>query len=533
MALFPWSRALSCPREPCINNLRQVGCGGLHDATNVLGAAFPASDLDPGAPRPDLRLAARAPLHFPPVGTAALKMAAVAPDGAASWVLGRLVGCGVATLDYDHTQTLGETLAKIGREKGGVFKCPGCPCFSVPQDGHEEETLPVLAAAVAQVAAGQTITGPAAGAPAGPSPLHVVCPLPPGAALPPPAGLGLGLAGDFQRYNAALALALAACVPPKAAAPKAAASQAEASPEASDGGGGAAVPASAHASAHALIEAGGGAGGGGGGNGGDTNGACGAWAAVAAKAAPITLLRWPPNGWPTYATRAPATGASEGSGAGSVGGGDGNTELRGWGGDGWWSDCVTSSLGKANWPGRCHTLPPGTALAPPPGAATYGDASSSAAGYGGGVTPVLPRCLVRWHLDCAHTPVSAWAVREWFATRAGASTAKAADAGAATVAGAAVPGSRPLRVLVFNCSHEKVKGGSSVFFLWQEAVCVHGPCSTPVRSPCALAWGVPAWFTARLVHSRTRTMLHPTTNHAPFSHRRCRHCTTTGRGGAH
>jgi folylpolyglutamate synthase/dihydropteroate synthase len=30
-------------------------------------------------------------------------------------------------------QTLGETLAAIAWEKGGVFKVPGCACFAAPQ----------------------------------------------------------------------------------------------------------------------------------------------------------------------------------------------------------------------------------------------------------------------------------------------------------------------------------------------------------------------------------------------------------------
>ena len=54
---------------------------------------------------------------------------------------------GVATLDYDHTHILGNTLAEIAFEKAGVFK-PGIPCFSVPQPS---EAMAVLRQCATQV----------------------------------------------------------------------------------------------------------------------------------------------------------------------------------------------------------------------------------------------------------------------------------------------------------------------------------------------------------------------------------------------
>ena len=39
--------------------------------------------------------------------------------------LGRVTVTGVTTLDLDHTQTLGSTLAEIANEKGGIFKKGG------------------------------------------------------------------------------------------------------------------------------------------------------------------------------------------------------------------------------------------------------------------------------------------------------------------------------------------------------------------------------------------------------------------------
>jgi folylpolyglutamate synthase len=47
-------------------------------------------------------------------------------------VLPAPVACGVTTLDLDHTATLGNTLAAIAWEKGGIFK-QGSVCYTSPQ----------------------------------------------------------------------------------------------------------------------------------------------------------------------------------------------------------------------------------------------------------------------------------------------------------------------------------------------------------------------------------------------------------------
>jgi len=42
------------------------------------------------------------------------------------------IACGISAIQLEHTAILGETLAKIGAEKAGIFK-PGIPAVSVPQ----------------------------------------------------------------------------------------------------------------------------------------------------------------------------------------------------------------------------------------------------------------------------------------------------------------------------------------------------------------------------------------------------------------
>ncbi|QDZ20863.1 folylpolyglutamate synthase [Chloropicon primus] len=55
-------------------------------------------------------------------------------------VVNRPVVCGIASLGFDHTDLLGDTLAKIAREKAGIFK-KGVPAFTV---GQEEEAMESL-----------------------------------------------------------------------------------------------------------------------------------------------------------------------------------------------------------------------------------------------------------------------------------------------------------------------------------------------------------------------------------------------------
>jgi folylpolyglutamate synthase len=100
-------------------------------------------------------------------------------------VVPRPVACAITTLDLEHTDLLGTSIEEIAWEKGGIIK-PGVPCFVSPQPPrHAASALRVL----------RTCTLEAPGAA-----LHFVKPL--------AAEIKLGIAGDFQAMNAALALAL-------------------------------------------------------------------------------------------------------------------------------------------------------------------------------------------------------------------------------------------------------------------------------------------------------------------------------------
>ncbi|XP_054440312.1 folylpolyglutamate synthase, mitochondrial isoform X2 [Pteronotus mesoamericanus] len=99
------------------------------------------------------------------------------------------VVCGVSSLGIDHTSLLGDTMEKIAWQKGGIFK-RGVPAFTVPQaDGP----LAVLKERAEQIAC----------------PLYLCPPLEALEEGGPP--LALGLEGEHQRSNAALALQLARC----------------------------------------------------------------------------------------------------------------------------------------------------------------------------------------------------------------------------------------------------------------------------------------------------------------------------------
>ncbi|KAE8583220.1 hypothetical protein XENTR_v10020462 [Xenopus tropicalis] len=97
------------------------------------------------------------------------------------------VVCGVSTLDIDHTSILGDTIEKIAWQKGGIFK-PGVPAFTVYQPTGPLEVLRKRAE-------------------------EIECPLymSPDLAEYEDEGitLKLGLKGDHQKLNAALALQLA------------------------------------------------------------------------------------------------------------------------------------------------------------------------------------------------------------------------------------------------------------------------------------------------------------------------------------
>ena len=61
----------------------------------------------------------------------------------------------ITSLSYDHTYLLGDSLASIAREKGGIIK-PGVPAVSAPQP---PEALEVLAEIAADVGAPLTLVG--------------------------------------------------------------------------------------------------------------------------------------------------------------------------------------------------------------------------------------------------------------------------------------------------------------------------------------------------------------------------------------
>ncbi|NWX96832.1 FOLC protein, partial [Nothoprocta ornata] len=142
----------------------EVGIGGAYDCTNIIrwercGGAGAA----PRAPQPGWHGASRGGCPRKPVV------------------------CGVSSLGIDHTSILGDTLEKIAWQKGGIFKS-GVPAFTVAQP---ERPLEVLRARARERAC----------------PLYLCPEL--DAFEESGRALALGLAGDHQRSNAALALQLA------------------------------------------------------------------------------------------------------------------------------------------------------------------------------------------------------------------------------------------------------------------------------------------------------------------------------------
>ncbi|XP_075865174.1 folylpolyglutamate synthase, mitochondrial isoform X2 [Microcebus murinus] len=104
-------------------------------------------------------------------------------------IIRKPVVCGVSSLGIDHTSLLGDTLEKIAWQKGGIFK-QGVPAFTVLQP---EGPLAVLRDRAQQISC----------------PLYLCPPLEALEEGGPP--LTLGLEGEHQRSNAALALQLARC----------------------------------------------------------------------------------------------------------------------------------------------------------------------------------------------------------------------------------------------------------------------------------------------------------------------------------
>ncbi|XP_027470624.1 folylpolyglutamate synthase, mitochondrial isoform X2 [Zalophus californianus] len=125
-------------------------------------------------------------------------------------IIRKPVVCGVSSLGIDHTSLLGDTVEEIAWQKGGIFKVPGSPGERRYLDG-----LGLALKAQHGVPAFTVLQ------PDGPLAVlrdraqQISCPLylcPPLEALEeggPP--LTLGLDGEHQRFNAALALQLARC----------------------------------------------------------------------------------------------------------------------------------------------------------------------------------------------------------------------------------------------------------------------------------------------------------------------------------
>ncbi|XP_064420472.1 folylpolyglutamate synthase, mitochondrial isoform X2 [Latimeria chalumnae] len=101
-------------------------------------------------------------------------------------IIRKPVVCGVSSLGIDHTSLLGDTIEKIAWQKGGIFKT-GVPAFTVPQPDGPMEVLQERAREIG-------------------CPLYVC----PGLEEYERDGVKfqLGLAGEHQRVNAALALQL-------------------------------------------------------------------------------------------------------------------------------------------------------------------------------------------------------------------------------------------------------------------------------------------------------------------------------------
>lgn len=97
------------------------------------------------------------------------------------------VVCGITSLGMDHTEILGDTLAKIASEKAGIFK-PHVPAFTVPQLSEGLHAL--------QERASELMI-----------PLKVASPL----SSEMLNGHHLGLAGDHQFFNSGLAVELCRC----------------------------------------------------------------------------------------------------------------------------------------------------------------------------------------------------------------------------------------------------------------------------------------------------------------------------------
>jgi folylpolyglutamate synthase len=100
-------------------------------------------------------------------------------------VISKPVVTAITSLGYDHMNVLGSSIADIARQKAGIMKL-GAPCLTVPQ-------VPLAMASLKAFANHE--------APSGSGPLLLAPPL--------PTKTPVGIAGNHQRLNGALALAVA------------------------------------------------------------------------------------------------------------------------------------------------------------------------------------------------------------------------------------------------------------------------------------------------------------------------------------
>jgi dihydrofolate synthase/folylpolyglutamate synthase len=108
----------------------------------------------------------------------------------------------ITSLSLDHTYLLGDTLAQIAFEKGGIIK-PGIPVVSAPQD---DEAMAVLHRIVAERGTEMTVVGQEWQY-QGTSHSLLITHTPAAAFIPANTSFELALAGDHQLENGAVALA--------------------------------------------------------------------------------------------------------------------------------------------------------------------------------------------------------------------------------------------------------------------------------------------------------------------------------------
>ena len=131
-------------------------------------------------------------------------------------VFAKPIATGITSIGYDHCATLGNTLTSIAGEKAGIFK-PGVPAYCAPQFAEARRALEAAAIRYGVEGKALVTTGTLCGAcvrtdkkllgndpAAGPT-----APITKASPKSQESGFVLGLKGDHQKDNAALAMALA------------------------------------------------------------------------------------------------------------------------------------------------------------------------------------------------------------------------------------------------------------------------------------------------------------------------------------